>query len=510
MTKTAPYKTSRAYASSLREAARLSWGGGAISAPDAARLSSLLEAFARGELGGAARLWDRIERRDDRVRTVAQKRKLRAAGLAWRIACDGSERGARHQCALEYLYDNLTASRADRRDMSGGVSAFAAAILNAIGHGYAVHELLWRPGRDARGEDALSVEALFCPLWYFVVREGRMLLLDSPAPGDTVTLSATASPLEPGGWLVSVSPDAPLHEATSLCHVIKRAALFDWARYVEKFGIPWVHGKTSASPDSKEWNDFADAVGAMNNECAIVTDIEGVVTVENVGVSGSAPQPELVDRMDRAIVSLWLGGDLATMSQGGGTGANPQSEDADALLTADARFLTEQCARLSAMCLGYLFGQGEKPAAWLEFALPRAASDSARLAVYQAAADRGVPVGVAAFREEFGLRAPDEGEPLLSAAPAPVSAANADDERRAAAIARMAVGSRRDFAPAAPFLDALDAAQSQEEYATALARFERALPSLTREILANNAGADALADAAETAAAKGAEEARGC
>jgi phage gp29-like protein len=86
-----------------------------------------------------------MERRDDVLMGVAAKRKKAAARLQWEIlAADDSPAAARHQAALRFFYDNLTATHACDPQQRGGLALLIKQMLDALGKKYAVHEISWQ------------------------------------------------------------------------------------------------------------------------------------------------------------------------------------------------------------------------------------------------------------------------------------------------------------------------------------------------------------------------------
>ncbi|AHF94597.1 hypothetical protein OPIT5_29320 [Opitutaceae bacterium TAV5] len=462
-------------------------------------LAHILDEFFWGQPREAALLWDKIERRDDRVRTAVAKRKRAVSALNWEIITDDDSPEATTQRAdLEYFWGNLRATDMRCRDMTGGVDTYIRQVMGAIGFQYATHEILWRVSPGGR----YTAELVAVPLWYFETESGRLRLLREPGARE-------GEDLDPRGWHVCASEESPLHEATAIAYTFKVTPLADWALKCEKFGIPWTVGKTNAQPNSPDWHAFARAVGGLGNNCAIVTNNESSVEINASAAGGEGPHPALVDRMDRAIVSLWLGGDLATMSQeGGANGSNPQKAGGDALLGGDIKFVTAQAEALSKKALELIHGAGVTPKAHFRL-IAEADTDTTReLSVITTGVNHGVGVSVAHFREKFGLPAPASGEELLrpatpgapAAAPAPSAAWNSAERADLAALAR---ANAQDLAPLAARIAALDAAKTPEALADELAGLLRDFPALASQTLRSDAAANTLADAAEAAARAG-------
>lgn len=424
---------------------------------DPAKLTRILEEYHQGLYRRPCEVWDTIEDRDPQCQSVIPKRKRAAALLDWEvIASEEGEEADRQKAALEYCYNHLTATHALKRDQRGGMARLLRQMMDAVGKGYAVHELVWRPAR-ADGRDMLTAEMIFTPLKFFENRTGRLRFL--PRDHDTAGIE-----LEEAGWMITVA-DGQLMESTSVAYMFKSLPLKDWLFFSEKFGFPWVHGKTGADQGSQEWEDFKSVLANLSNDAVAITDLAAEITFHDAAASGERPHPKLVEYMDRAIAVLWRGGDLSTMSKGDAVGASQQEEERDNIEQEDALMLTETLQQyVDLPVLRTLFGEDVEPLAYIKI-LPKGRVDTDReLRVYESAVKHGVQVSVADFREKFSLPAPDEGEEMLEA-PATLAMSVAADQQRDAAneavpnvlreasLARLAKARQQDFANAVQVLE---------------------------------------------------------
>lgn len=199
-------------------------------------LGRALDSFERGELKVAAQLWDTIERRDDKLKCVIPKRKKAVGRYGWNVVMDEEgPRAEKHKEVLEYFFRNSVATDAVRGNFCRGWSGLVRQMLDALGKGYAAHEIIW----DASG-GGLSAEFKFVPLWFFENRTGKLRFLPEENSRDGVDL-------EDGEWMVTVEDG--LMEASSIAYMFKTLPLKDWLIFCEKFGIPPVIGKTNAAKE---------------------------------------------------------------------------------------------------------------------------------------------------------------------------------------------------------------------------------------------------------------------
>lgn len=304
-----------------------------------ALLSQYLDQYNLGWIAYAALLWDMMERRDDVLKNVSSKRKKDAARLEWSIVKDEGADADAHAEALQEFYDNIEVINALDENERGGIQLLIRQMMDAVGKKYAVHEIVWRP------EEILTAQFRFVPLWFFENRTGRLQIMEIPIGG------AYGRPLEEGGWMITCSDG--LMEACSVAYMFKHLPMRDWLAYSDKFGTPGVLGQTNASRDSEAGQAMKAAVASFGqNWSAVVYGSDGVVKepikLIEAGAGGrganAMPFPGLIERMDRAMISLWRGADLATMSRGGverSIGASVQSEESEILLRDDADTITE-------------------------------------------------------------------------------------------------------------------------------------------------------------------------
>ena len=285
--------------------------------------------FDAGSLRSSARLWDKIEETDDVLKVVAAKRKKAVSRHGFEIEEleESAEAGA-HAESLKFFYDHLTSTRVDDRNVRGGFNMLIRQMMDAVGKKYAVHEIVFKP-LDGK----LTAEFWFVPLWYFENRTGvlRYLLAGNTRDGEE---------LEPGEWMVT-SGDGVMRSA-AVAYMFKHLPLQDWLIYSENFGRPIPKGKSTGNPGSDEWNAMEEAVAALANCDGVVISQGSEIDPLDLTVKGNLPYPPLVDRMDRALATLWRGADLSTMAKGGdAVGASVQSGETDILEDDDADNLTD-------------------------------------------------------------------------------------------------------------------------------------------------------------------------
>jgi phage gp29-like protein len=301
-------------------------------------LSVYLDNFLLGFVAYAALVWDQIEKRDDIIRNVASKRKKALARYKRKsFQREESPEAAAHAQALDDFYDNMTVVNALDQNETGGFPLLVRQMMDAVGKYYAVHEIVWQPGSSGDGGDILTAELRFVPLWFFENRSGRLQFLKLPLGG------AEGEPLEPGGWMITKGDG--IMEACSIAYMFKNMPLKDWVSYSDKYGTPGVLGQTNAAKGSEAGEALKAAVASFGqNWSGVVYGADGAIkdpiSLITARGEGTLPFPPLVERMDRALASLWRGSDLSSISADN-KGASLQQDESDILLEDDAAMISE-------------------------------------------------------------------------------------------------------------------------------------------------------------------------
>lgn len=377
------------------------------------RLSQQLDAFDSGLLREAANSWEVIEKRDDILRSVIPKRKKAVARHGWVVlpardlqAHEQAE-AKRQIAALEAFYRNVECENAVDENERGGFSLLVRQMMDAVGKRYAVHEIIWRPTVDG----TLSANFRFVPLAFFENTTGELRFLTSEMSQEGVALKE-------GEWMVTVGDG--LMMASSIAWMFKHMGLNDWLIYSERNGTPGLRGITSAARNTADWDAMEDVVSDILEGLPVVTNTSEDIKVLDHAVGGNIPFPELVERMDRVMASMWRGADLSTLSRDRGYGASLQEKEACVLEEDDAQMISETLNRyVDRWVIKYVFGEREVLARVKLLVSPReCTSEDAQIDEFLLRA--GAPLSVASVMERYGRAMPRPGEELLNAGTAEV------------------------------------------------------------------------------------------
>lgn len=389
-----------------------------IKSLDPVSLARQLDSFAVGHLRDFALLAAAIKRRDDVISVALPKREKAVSrrdlvvNLAEGVDAARKPRAEEHQEALQYFWDNATATHALDRDQSGGAKLLVRQMMSAVGLKYAVHEIVWEPRKDDQGRDRLTATFVHVPLEFFEATTGKLRFLA------TYLGQNEGTDMLPGEWLVTVGDG--IMEALAVGYMFKQLSLRDWVSYNELFGTPIRLGKTNAQKGSPEWDVMKDALEAIGQDFAALVNGDSSIEFITADGQGAIPFPALVDRMDRALATICRGADLSTMSagEGSGQGASLQGDESDLLEQDDAEMISETLQRVDRLVIRHLFG--EDPLAYAQIVVPERTDNADVRANITTAVGMGVPVGVAFLRDQLGLPAPVDDETLLTA-PAPAT-----------------------------------------------------------------------------------------
>jgi hypothetical protein len=278
--------------------------------------------------------------------------------------------------------------------------------MDAVGKYYAVHEIVWQPAQGPEG--VLTAELRFVPLWFFENRSGRLQFLKLPLGG------ANGEPLEEGGWMITKGDG--IMEACSIAYMFKNMPLKDWVAYSDKYGTPGVLGQTNAAKGSEAGEALKAAVASFGqNWSGVVYGADGSIkepiSLITARGEGTLPFPPLVERMDRAMISLWRGSDLSTMSADT-KGASVQQDESDILLEDDAAMISET---LQLYIDQWVIWQkfGVRPLAYSRIVVPEARNAALDLQIDELLLRAGARLGERERLEYYGRPLiADDDEPL--------------------------------------------------------------------------------------------------
>jgi phage gp29-like protein len=378
-------------------------------------LAAQLNAFRIGDLRQIGKTWEVMMERDGELAVNSDKRKSEASSLEWQIVSDGSPDGDRHAAALQYFYENLTATEALEQDVTGGVNELIYQVMSALDYRYSVHEMLVRVD-DAAGRE-VTAEFRHTPIWFMECRRGYLGFMPH-------IFDVYGQPCRQGEWLTAVN--VGWMRQLSMAYAMKMFPLRDWLLYCTRYGSGFLDGATDAPVDSPEWNQALDALKALANDGVVLHNSGVNFKFLEQSARNTLPFQPIVEMVNGLYAKCYRGVDLATSSRlsqtspgghVGGSGKNPvgasvQKEESGIFINRDARWVTGVMNdRVDRPMIRYLFNQ--EPHAWFVL-MPQLTNESAEdLASLQVLAPMGFKVMLKEVYQRFHWSVPEDGEPCL-------------------------------------------------------------------------------------------------
>lgn len=375
-------------------------------------LAGELNAFRIGELRTVGKTWEVMMERDGELAINSEKRKADSACLEWQISSDGSPDGDKHAAALQYFYDNLSATKALDQDSTGGLDELVFQTLSAVDFYYSAHEILLRVDNPAAKE--VTAEFRHTPIWFFEARRGYLGYLKH-------IFDMYGQPCLAGEWLTAVNTGWMRQLTMPYC--AKWMSMRDWLLFGERYGSGFLEAITDATKDSQEWNDAQNVLNALANDGLILHNKGVELKFLEQPSRNQLPFQPVVELVDRLYAKCYRGVDLATGSRDGGAGgergggrnpvgASVQKEESGILLVRDAKWITGVFNdRIDRPILRYLFN--EEPRAWFALLPPLDDTSSEDLQSLQTLVPMGLRVGLKEVYKRFRWSVPDPAEPCL-------------------------------------------------------------------------------------------------
>ena len=291
-----------------------------------------IDSYNTGYLSPMARLVADYEQRDDKMRVASIKMAAAVSRCGWSVrpkkGFEKDESAARQVEVLERFWSTVRVTSAFKRNERGGLALLQEQMMQAHSYGFAVHDLSWTPLPN--GEIAATFTQV--PLWHFENHTGELRYVEGVAGWDGV-------PMKPGEWMVSTGDGIGIAAAIVAC--MKRLGLTNWLVFTDRCVLPLLHAKTGAAFGSEQWKNLESALRHINRLAKLQTDQTTDISAIQMDGGKQNPFGPLIDWADRAIVTLYRGGDLATLSRPDAVGGLSQADEVDALEQRSCRRITE-------------------------------------------------------------------------------------------------------------------------------------------------------------------------
>ncbi len=265
-------------------------------------------------------------RGDGHVGGCIRRRKAGVLKMEWRVVRDKAS--ARMAKLCESALARLDMRRLLRE------------VLDAPLFGWQPLEVLWTP--PGAGAAIVPLEVLAKPTQWFhydAQAQLRFRSREQPLYGEAVAPRKFLVPAQDASYANPYGvPDL------SMCFwptVFKRGGLKFWVTFTEKYGTPWLVGKTPRGTPPKEQDALLDQMEAMVQDAvAVIPDDASVDIVESAGKTASADLYERLLMFCRSEVAIaLLGQNQTTEASANRASATAGLQVADELRDADARLV---------------------------------------------------------------------------------------------------------------------------------------------------------------------------
>ena len=285
------------------------------------RINQILDAGKNGELAEAMLLYEEMEQRDARLRSVAGTRRRALTKLDYEIVSAAEMTKAKID---KTLADEVAAYTREKFDVIDGLGEALKHLATAIGPNLAVAEIEWNP-------------LLFEPVAVFAIPSERltMQLLESTDVQIKTREFPRGTPCRTPKFIVHIPESTSgsplwksLSEAQAWLWLIKKLAVADWGTFCELFGMPVRIGKYRPAATAEEKTALREMLTQMGSKAwAMVSESVDLEVVES-SQRGVSPFEAILNFCDRQQGVLFLGGNLTSDTTGGtGTFAAAKVQD---------------------------------------------------------------------------------------------------------------------------------------------------------------------------------------
>ncbi|MFQ3664683.1 MAG: DUF935 domain-containing protein [Sphingomonadaceae bacterium] len=373
------------------------------------RLATLLRGAEAGDPEAYLALAEQMEERDLHYLSVVGTRKRQVSQLPVTVeaASDDAADVAKADLIREWLArDTLEAELFD--------------ILDAIGKGFSVTEIVWdlRPGRWL--PRALKWRD---PRFFRFDREtGEQLLLK----GGLVDGGLAEMPLPAAKFIAHVHPAksglavrAGFARSVAWAYLFKTFALKDWVSFAEVYGLPFRLGRYEAGAGEEDIRTLMRAVAAIGADAAaVIPKSMEMEFVDGKAQAGTDLYERLCQYLDRQISKAVLGQTATTDADTGGLGSGEEHGKVRAdIERADAKLLAATLQRdLVTPIVDLNFGPGG-PYPRIRIGRHEDHDIQAMTRALGTLVPLGLKVGMSTVRDRLGFPDPDPDEQLLGAPP---------------------------------------------------------------------------------------------
>lgn len=290
-----------------------SWGGRRIprtlnaDALTPTNIKSLLAGAESGDLSAQAELFELMEERDGEMAAHLRTRKASVKAAPWTI--EPADDSPAAKAAADYARGVV--------DAIPNLDDALLDLLDAVGKGYAIVEILWETNKAAWRPAQLAYRP---QRWFTAADDGMTLLIKPDGFGD-------AEPMNPLNFIVhKVRAQSGFLYRTGLLRSCTRAFVLrmfswkDWSAFAELFGIPprIAYLADDVAWDSQEAAELWSMIRNMGTDMAAMTREGNRIDFPQI-MTGTQPFERIIELAGRELTLSILGQTLTSGGEGGGS-----------------------------------------------------------------------------------------------------------------------------------------------------------------------------------------------
>jgi len=375
----------------------------------AGRLGQMLLAAEQGDATAYLELAEDMEEKDLHYLSVLGTRKRAVAQLD--ITVEAASDSAEHKADAELVKQWL-----DRDTLEEEIFD----ILDAIGKGYSVCEIIW----EMTSSTWLPLELKWRdPRWFEFDRiDGETLRLRTA--GEPEPLSAAKFIVHKAKAKSGLPIRGGLARAVAWGYMFKNFSMKDWLSFLEVFGLPFRVGRYDNGESEENIAILMDAVAQLGADAAAV--FPRTMDVEFIdGKTGAAPADlwkAMADYIDEQVSKAVLGQTNSADAKAGGLGSGQAELHNDVrgdIERADAKQLAATLNRDLVRPIVILNNGPRDRYPRLKIGRPDQVDVEAMVTAAERLVPLGMKVGARQLREAVGLPEPEAGEEVLAPAQNP-------------------------------------------------------------------------------------------
>lgn len=383
------------------------WSDSTVAAnltPD--RLAALLSAANRGDHREYLTLAEEMEERDAHYASVLGTRRRAVGGIEPMV-----------EAATDEGRDVEIADSVRRLVRQPEFGDLVDDLLDALGKGFSVVEILWRRGKTWIPDRYEWRD----PRWFaFDKTDGKTLrLVDQSSPENGLELQPYRFVIHRPRMKSGLPIRSGLARLVAVAHMCKSYAVADWLSFAEIYGQPLRVGKYGSKATDEDIGKLIDALVNLGTDAAAVIPESMRIEFQNAGAAGNSTVfQNLAEWLDRQVSKAVLGQTMTADDGSSQSQAQVHNDVRQDIEISDARQLENTINRdLIRPFVDINYGPQD--------AYPRVrfpVQEPEDLEAMVLALEKLVPLGLrveqSVVRDKLGLPDPDDGA-LLLAAPTP-------------------------------------------------------------------------------------------